>query len=352
MTRLGFPDTEASTYLRAVIARSMGDIGKGGPVDYARTRWGVDSDVVEVVKADVQGGELQAGSWGTSLANQAAVFLELVDAGSIIGKLPGLRRVPANTPYVAVTSGPTAYWRGQSKGVPCSTLGLTPGTLSPLSLGALIVVSNTLLESNDPKAEALIRDAMVKAIRHASDFSFVDQSNAGVPGVEPPSITNGVSGLTSTGDLAGDIGLLLEGFGGDLQTSAWIMSPSVAAQIVLSTGGVGLGADLGLRGGQLLGLPAIVSSSSEHTSSGGDLVLVDAARVVLIDEGINVVKSNVATVEMSTLPTGATDTPVAMSQKMVSLYQDDATAFLATRRINWVAAAGAVAVVSGIAYGS
>jgi hypothetical protein len=48
----------------------------------------------------VSGGELEAGNWATSLATAGAEFMTLVDSGSIIGRLQGLRKVPPTAPYV------------------------------------------------------------------------------------------------------------------------------------------------------------------------------------------------------------------------------------------------------------
>lgn len=273
-----------------------------------------------------------------------------VDSGGIIGKLEGVRRVPMHVPYVYTSTGATATWIGQSRGIAVSTLGLTGGTLAALKLATIIVVSNTLLEAMDPRAETLIKDAMILAIRRASDFGFIDPGVAGTAGVTPASITYGVSGLTSSGAtvvaLSDDVAELLEGFRGNLATSAWIMGSAVAAKIILLTGGAGLGLGLGLSGGTFMGLPAIVSSSSETSSSGGALVLVDAAQVAIADEGISVSRSGDATVEMSDAPAGRSDTPTAASVNLTSMMQSDTTAFRAIRRINWFASPGAVAVLT------
>lgn len=351
MTRLGYPTDPSTLFLRATLAQAVqARIGILAS-DYAAQRWGRDSDVVEVLKASVGGGELESSNWATSLAAAGQDFLELVDSQSLIGRLQFVRKVPPATPFTYTATGATASWVGQSRAIPVSVLGLGSGGLMALKLATILVVSNTLLESMDPRAEALVKDALILAIRKASDFALVDPSVSGTAGVEPASITNGVSGLTSSGDLAADVAEMLEGFGGDLATSSFIASPALVAQIILSTGGVGLGAGVGLRGGTLLGLPLLVSTQSESTSSGATLVLVDGARVAIVDEGIGVSRSNDATVEMSDSPAGRTDTPTAATQNPTSMLQEDATAFRALRRVNWFAAPGAVSIIEDIAYG-
>ena len=287
--RLGYPTDGATLFLRATMAQVAQQ--KTGVIasEFAAERWGRDSDVVAMLKSSVSGGELEAGSWATTLATVGAEFLALVDSIGVLGQLQFVRKVPPNTPFTYTSTGATASWVGQSRAIPVCTLGLTGGTLAALKLATIIVVSNTLLQSIRPEAETLVKDAMVLAIRKASDFGFIDPSVSGSAGVTPASVTNAVSGLTSTGDLAGDIAVMLEGFRGDLATSSFIASPAVAAQIILTSGGVGLGAGVGLRGGSLMGLPLIVSTSSESTSSGGTLTLIDGARVAIVDEGIAVV---------------------------------------------------------------
>jgi hypothetical protein len=126
------------------------------------------------------------------------------------------------------------------------------------------------------------------------------------------------------------------------------MHPRLAAQAGLRAGAGGAGADLGVKGGSLAGIPAYCSAGVPA----GTLILVDRASVALVDEGYEVVRSTQGTVEMSTAPAGATDTPVsAGATKFVSLFAADAVGLLLVRRVNWhLADANAVVVTSGANY--
>jgi hypothetical protein len=131
------------------------------------------------------------------------------------------------------------------------------------------------------------------------------------------------------------------------------MSPRLAAQAGIRAGGKGLGADLGARGGPLAGLPVRTSESVPLCADGGLLVLVDAAGIAVVEEGMEIARSTEAMVEMSDTPTGATDTPTAATVNRVSLFQSESAALKMTARVNWLRArAGSVVVVEGANYGA
>ena len=345
--RLGFPTDGPTLFLRTAIAKAAQARSGILASDYARRRgWGAEVVEALTTKASVSAGETDSG-WATALAIAGAQFLELVDSTSILGRLEFAHRIPPATPYAYTATGVAATWVGQSKGIDVATLGLGSGGLFALKLAQIICVSNELLESNDARSEPLIKNAMSTAIAHGTDLAFIG-GGAGTSGIEPQAINYNVSGLTSAVTALGDgVAELLEGFRGDLATSSWIASPAAAAQILLVSGGVGLGTGVALRGGgTFLGLPLLITTASESTSSGSALTLVDGARVAIVDEGIEVTRSPDAVLEMSDSPAGASDTPSAITQSIVSVFQENATAFRAIRRCNWFAPAGAVAVLS------
>jgi hypothetical protein len=86
----------------------------------------------------------------------------------------------------------------------------------------------------------------------------------------------------------------------------------------------------------------------------GDFIVLKPDEIWKIgDSGVRVTLSQDATIEQSTAPTGAQDTPTAMSQAMVSMYQENATAFKVVRRISWgKRRTPAVAWIDNAAYGS
>ena len=262
---IGMPnDYTGSAFVRSAIAKALAQREKVDPVALAASRWGRDSDVVGVLKAGVSGGSSSAGNWGHELSDAVTArteFLDLVRPLTVLGKLENLRQVAANVPYVATATGSTAYWTGQGKAVKVSPLAFSRATMAPLKIGALVVLTNTLLSDSKPESEQLVKRDLVAAVATLSDVTLLDPTNAGISGSTPAAITHGAPTITSSGDVAEDLAAAVDAFAGNFATAAWVMAPRAAAQIVFASGGRGIGADLGMRGGTLLGLPAIVSAA-------------------------------------------------------------------------------------------
>lgn len=336
------------------IAMRRGEHNEHFHVRYASKRWGERSGVAMIMKSGLAAGTSGDSDWGSKLADSRQATVEFIEAArpmTILGRLEGLRRVPANTPVAAVSTGSVAYWRGQSKAIRVSRLALQRSRLVPLSVNGMVVQSDELWQDESPEAEALIRNDLLRASVEAEDAAFIDPANAGTANVTPASITYGAPGFTSIGILEDDLASALEMFTGDLATSSWVMHPRLAAQIALKARGKGAGAALGARGGELLGLPALVSAGVPYDSSGGAIALVDAAGIAATEDGGELSVSNQGTVELDTAPTGAGDTPTAASATVVSLWQGEMTAAKVSRRVNWsVARPGAVVTVTGCNY--
>lgn len=330
---------------------------------YAAERWGPSSEVATALarKSAVSGAGTQSGAWGAELVgadNAATEFVELVRPMTIIGKLKGLRRVPALAPVVVQSGGAVAYWVGPGAPRPLSPMAFNREVLQPRTVAAISVFSNELLRDATIPAETSIRDDLVAACASAIDATFIDPANTGSDTM-PVSITHGATSVASSGnDLAIDIDAALAAFEGSLTTAAWICHPRLAVAIALhassttSGGPGGLACDVGALGGTLVGLPLITSEAVPFSlDDGADLVLVDARNIAIADEGAATAMSRVGTIEMSSAPTGNTVTPTAMTS-MVSLFQTESAALLVNRQVNWkVGSAGAVVVVTGCQYG-
>ena len=313
-------------------------------VAYAARRWGTRSNVVQMLKADVGGhdsGDTDFLTAGTRDA--AAEFGEIVD---MRGLLQGLTPVPANTPFIGAVADPSAGWVGQSKGIPVSRAVLDRTTLQPKKIGSLIVLTNELVNSSDPRTELLVLGMMLRAARLTADSAIADPANTGGDDT-PASVTAGATPISSTGDIADDAEAAIAAYGGSLESAVWWLRPELAAQAGLRAGANGAGAGLGALGGTLAGLPAYTSAGIPADSSGSPLILVDRSSVALTDLGYEVQRSRHSTVEMSDAPTGAGDTPTIAGNgtKMVSLFQVGAIGLLLLRHVNWALANPAGAVV-------
>ena len=321
---------------------------------FAAKRWGDRSATVATIRTAVPGAS--AGGWGSELTDDAAAaaveFYALAAQGTILARLEGLRRVPRRVPFVAISSGATAYWRGAGKATPVSRMAFDRDTLDTLGMGCLVVLPAELIKDSSAEAESLIRADLLRAVTTLLDSTFIDPTNAGSPGATPRSVTYAAPTLTSSGDLADDVEEALGKFAGSLATASWVMNPKTAALIGIRAGGRGVGADVGARGGVMAGLPVIVSESCAHDSDAGTIALVDGGGIILAEEpGIAVSTTDTATIEQDDSPAGATDTPVAASATLVSLWQSDSVGVKAVVRANWAKArAGSVVVITGAAY--
>ena len=84
------------------------------------------------------------------------------------------------------------------------------------------------------------------------------------------------------------------------------------------------------NGRTLAGLPVVGYAPT------GTFLLVDASSLsYAIDEDVDINVSTAGAIEMSDAPTGNTITPVAATSTLVSLFQDNAVAFLANLSSGW-----------------
>ncbi|KQW36516.1 hypothetical protein ASC76_17780 [Rhizobacter sp. Root404] len=321
------------------------------PIAFAAKHWGAKSTVVQEMKAAISGGETTDGSGALVMNESVAEFFDTVRSLSILGRMQGLRRLPARVPVLLQASGSTAYWIGESKAIPVSRTAFSRDTLDVYKVAALTVFSREMAASASERAIAVIKNDLIEAGVRLLDLSLIDPSVAGTADVSPASITHGVTPIASSGDLADDVEAVIAAFTGSLLTASWVMSPRLAAQAGIRAGGKGIAADLGARGGMLAGLPVLTSESVPLTSDGGMLALIDASGIAVVEEGMKISRSTEAMVEMSDTPTGATDTPTAATASRVSLFQSDSAALKMTARVNWLRArAGSVVVIEGANY--
>lgn len=307
---------------------------------FAVANWGAhQSD--RIVKAVVSA--LDTTDFGTPEAEE---FFSLVREQSVLGRLNGLRRIPFNVRMLSVVGGTSAYWVGQGKWKPLSKPSLDGATLDPMKIATLVVATEEAMRAN-PATELILLDDMKRAVSESLDEAFLDPDNAGVANEMPPSVTFGLTPVTSTGDPAADIAALVAAFGGDFSAAYFITDPTTATQIALArdAGGSFAFPDAGPRGGSILGIPLLVSRGSPRDSSGGQLALIDPTGIAANVEGIRVETSGEASLQMR-------DDPTDPATTLVSLYQTNSVAWIAEAGANWdVQRAGSVALITEATYG-
>jgi HK97 family phage major capsid protein len=260
-------------------------------------------------------------NWGTplSLATElASSFVTLMEAESVLRKIPGLRRVPPTLPIPVSTASGVAGWVGELKPKPFTTLTLGSLTVPTAKAVAQVALSKELLKSG-PGAALLVRDTLTATLAAFIDGQFTNPAVAAVTGVNPASITNGTTGLVSTGVPTTDIPVLISAFYAGRPYAArpvLLVSPATASALAL--------------GKVDPGMPVVTSPSLGPLS-----IVLDAAAVATAGtDDIGVMVSEQALIEVSDTPTA----PATASTVYFSLYQNNAVGVQAEWFISWARA--------------
>jgi HK97 family phage prohead protease len=323
-----------------------------------------DPRVAQHFKATVVAGSTISGTWGADLmttdGGPFAEFLEYLRPLTIIGRIPGITRVPFYAPVGIQTGAGAGYWVGEGKGKPLTSFDYDKQSLAPLTVANIVVLTKKLFKYSGVNADAHIRDQMAQALVGRMDTDFIDPAKAVSAGVSPASITNGLTAPNSAGntadDVREDIKTLLSALARPIRGLVFITDTPTAIALSLMVNGLGQPEFPGvsMSGGTLAGAPLVVSDSVPAVTAGSLLIAVKAPEILLADEGgFNIDLSEDATIEMSDAPAGSSVATVAASGTLpVSMFQTNGVAFRVERDLNWaVARSGAVALIDTVNYG-
>lgn len=331
--------------------------------DYAKARFFDTPEVADILKAAIAAGNTTDATWASPLVqlqNATDEFLDLLRPATIIGRIPGLTRVPFNIRVPSATGDPTAYWVGEGQVKPVSAAAFDTSTLTFAKAVGLTVLTEELLRFSTPSAEALLRNALIAAITYLTDRTFVDPTVAST-GSSPASITNGVSAVAPTGTTA-------DAFRDDFATliaTYLAANYSVSGLVILMTSQQALKLSLmrntlgnkefpemGVNGGSVEGVPVITSenipAAGGSPTDGYPIIALHAPSIFLADDGgVNIDMSREASLQMDSAP----DSPGTASTVMVSMFQQNMVAIKAERFITWKKArSGAVQYIQGARY--
>jgi hypothetical protein len=312
-----------------------------------------------IMKAAVAGGGTDSGEWGAELLGvdnrYTGDFIEFLYGNTVYDKLP-LREVPANVAIKGQDGAFTGYFVGQSKAIKVSKGDYSTTSTIPYKAAGLTVVSNEWLA--DVSGLPLVGEGLRNAVSQAVDTLFLS-ATAVSNGVSPAGILNGVSAINTNGgdaqSIATDIKALFAPFITAKNTSGgfyWVMTPTTALALSLMKNALGQPEypTLTPAGGTWQGYPVV---TGDNVGS-GDVILIKPSDVWRIgDTGAVLSISDSAMIEQADDPTGATDTPVAATNYMVSMFQEDSTAIKVVRRVSWgKRRSSAVQYVGDAAYGN
>jgi HK97 family phage major capsid protein/HK97 family phage prohead protease len=330
-------------------------------------------EVSTVIKAAVAAGTTTDAEWAKPLVeytNMASEFAELLRPATIIGRIPGLRRVPFNIKVPRQTGGSSASWVGEGAPKPVSELAFDQISLGFTKLAGIVVMTEELVRFSNPSAEAIVRQDLIDTIVQTMDKDFVDPAKAASAGVSPASITNGVTPVVASGTDADAVRADVQNLFGKFVTAnmslagaVWIMTEMQALSLALMLNPLGQPEFPGLSitggtGGTFFGLPVVLSenipanpgSGSPLTGAGSRIILAKAPEILLADDGqVLLDASNQASLQMDSAPTN----PPTATTVMVSLWQMNMVGIRAERFINWTKRrAGAVQYIDSANYGT
>ncbi|KVX18524.1 major capsid protein [Burkholderia ubonensis] len=251
-------------FIRSVIAKTV----TGGVVQsaqaYASSRWGNNSDVVAVIKAEI--GPMGAGADATGALTAGTLsrqqFVQAVFSNSILGQLAGLLRVPATCRVGVETVPIAAKFVGEFMPAPAYQGAFNVKLVDKRKVGLIAVMSRELLLATDNAAEDVVSTQLKRALSRGIDNYFVGSQARG---------EDAPAGLASVATPATGFNAGVEAFTGDLMTASILVNPRTAITLRSPTENA-----ITAHGGEYGGLPAIASYAIPE----GKMFIVDASRVL------------------------------------------------------------------------
>lgn len=302
--------------------------GANGAFDFAVSHFGRGSQPAIWAEKSITSSTSLVGDSDYRAASRG--FLELVRHRSLIGLIAqasSFARIPPRTPVLAQTGTITAQWVAEGGMIAADGFSAERVELAPLKVGAICVLTQELVRGAGRDFEPAISRELVRSIADAESFALLDPDAAGVADTAPASLLHGVDPLSSAGDIADDLDLLVAMFEGDLERAVLISRPETG--VALCRAGFDAA---GARGGEAAGLPLVTSSALPASVH---MALVDPSGILLVDEGVVLDHST-----QTSLQTGVDSDGQPI---MLSLWQQNLVALLATRTLNWRAVRPSVA---------
>jgi HK97 family phage major capsid protein len=253
--------------------------------------------------------------------------------------------VPFNISVPRQLTETTGYWVGQGDVKPVSSATFDTVTLGFNKLAAISVITEELARFSSPSAEATVRDSLAAAIVYRMDRDLLDPTKAAAAGVNPASLTYGVSPTTATGTTADafrdDFGTMMSTYlQNNMSTrgAVLVMTEDQALKLSLMVNTLGQleFPNLSSDGGNVRGTPVITSQNVVATggspTDGYPIIAIHAPSILVADDGgVSIDISREASLQMNDAP----DSPETASTVMVSLWQRNLLGIKAERYVTW-----------------
>lgn len=352
------PEKKGIGVARMVIALIQARGNHYQAADLARLHYKDTPEVALALRAAVDPGDTTTSGWASQLIPAAqqmqGEFIDLLRPQALIGKIPGLKRVPFNVAVPLQSGGGSYNWVGEGKPKPVTSLAFASATLRWAKAAGIVVITRELARFSSPAAETIIRNELVKGTAQFLDGQFIDEAVA-ASNDNPASILNAVTPETPSGSTAEafryDLSVLVGAFIGanqDPTMAVLLISATTAMNIALMRNALGQREfpDITVKGGSIDGIPVVVSQSV-----GARMVLLNADDILVADDGaISIDVSEQATVEMSTNPVSGFESPTEQAQ-FKSLWQNNLVGLRVETFMTWKRArATSVAWINNVAY--
>lgn len=349
------------SFARMVIAKYISAKELVSPVDVAKERWPNQPELQVALKAAVTAGSSSTMATLVEPQIYAQAFIEYLWHRTILGRIPGLRRVPFNIKVQRALTVASVNWVGEGKPKPLGRGTLDTVTLGYTKIAGIVPLTDELVRFSNPSVEAMVRDQLAAAIVQLMDHDFIDPEKAAVTNVSPASITNGVTATTATGtayaNVAADFGTAMGNFDAariDTSNLVVVMGSRAARRLSLMLNSLGqrLFPDMTNTGGSFLGYPVIVSGNVDYTedspAEGDNIIFLKPDDILVADDGgVDIAISREAAVQMDSAP----DDPASASTVLISAFQHNLVLIRAERYVNWLKARDAsVQYIKAAAY--
>ena len=337
-------------FARAVLCKTASFLSQGtfSPLDFAKSKYPDNDRLQAYFKATIPAATTTHVTWAAPFmdpTNLSSEFIEFLRPMTIIGKLgPRLRQVPFNVRILSQTSGGDSYWVGEGAPKPVTKVDFAAITHTYHKVASITVITEELARFSNPAAERIVRDSLAQAQTARVDMDLLDPTTSAVSGVNPASLTNGLTPLSPSGTTAdaarADIAGLIKRYLDDnnnVSNLVLVMPAALALSLSVQVNSLGQPEFPGLTmdGGTLMGIPVITSQYVANQSGAGNLVVaINASDILLSDDGqVTVDASREASIQMLDNPTNSSATATATT--MVSMWQTNSIALRAERFITW-----------------
>lgn len=338
---------------RAIIARMVALQTQRDPVLVAQERWPSDPEISDFLKTAVTSMETVTNATELNVSqNMPSEFVEYLRPMTLLGRIPGFRRVPFNITIPRQTGGVTGHWVAEGGAKPVGRPDFDSITLRWNKCATIVVFSQELARFSNPSVEALVRDDLARGIAQFLDEQFCNPSISEVSNTSPASITNGVDTAAASGDtisaVTADVKAAFANFQAaevSLDGCVWIMQSQQATGLSMMLNPLGQPNYPGINatGGTWFGLPVFTSTSV----GSGIIILFKPPECLLADDGgVNIDVTTQASLVMD-------DNPTSAAQSLVSLWQNNQIGVRAERFINYkMRRADAVYYLTAADYGA